>query len=69
VTCRRCTECLGEDHHWLPWLPDFDESGDPFVPCKHCDARANLCEDCFEAPASPPAGDRCEDCARAAVAS
>ena len=41
--CRRCAECVGQDHHWLP-VPE--EDSDWFFPCKHCDARAPVCEDC-----------------------
>ena len=37
--CRRCTECVGEEHHWLTAIPELPEDGAPYIPCKHCDAR------------------------------
>ena len=52
-TCRRCTECVGEEHHWLTSMPECPEDGEPFIPCKHCDARAAVCDECFEAPVWP----------------
>lgn len=33
--CRRCTQCEGEDHHWME---DCDDDGEPIWVCKHCDA-------------------------------
>ena len=36
--CRRCSECIGQAHHWLE-----DGYG---VACKHCDAIAELCLSC-----------------------
>jgi hypothetical protein len=53
ATCRRCTECVGEQHHWLTAMPECPEGGEPFIPCKHCDARAALCDECFEGPIWP----------------
>lgn len=40
--CRRCSECRGENHHWI------EEVAEPFVGyvCKHCDARAEMCDAC-----------------------
>lgn len=36
VCAKHCSVCEGQDHHWMP---DFDEeSGDPIMVCKHCDA-------------------------------
>lgn len=63
-TCRRCTECVGEEHHWLTSMPECPEDGEPFIPCKHCDARAALCEECFEAPVWPIVSDQplCSGC-------
>jgi hypothetical protein len=38
MNCRRCSECVGEDHHAL--LEEYDdETGECFVPCKHCNVR------------------------------
>lgn len=50
--CRRCSECRGCEHHWLP----NPELGDEEAPeemqhvdyiCKHCAAIANACGHCF----------------------
>lgn len=35
--CRRCSECEGEDHHWIE-NTDFSDEGDPEFQCKHCPA-------------------------------
>lgn len=42
--CRRCSECIGEEHHWVACASEFfvpmGESEDDaihLVPCKHCD--------------------------------
>ncbi len=51
--CRRCSDCPGQDHHWMDTVA---------YECKHCDALAKACEDCMEAPAS--AGRLCGDCAQ-----
>ena len=47
-TCRRCSECQGENHHWLEHCDDPAEVAEPFVGyvCKHCDARAEMCDAC-----------------------
>jgi hypothetical protein len=51
VKCRRCSECAGMSHHWLP-NPDFgnDEpsaiSRDCEYVCKHCPALGNACLAC-----------------------
>lgn len=44
-TCRRCTECEGEEHHWS--LEILNEAGDGFV-CKHCPTESDGvdCERC-----------------------
>lgn len=34
--CRRCSECEGQDHHWMEACDD--DSGEPIWVCKHCDA-------------------------------
>lgn len=44
--CRRCTECVGEQHHFLE--PELG-AGDAIVwPCKHCDFQDSNaeCERC-----------------------
>lgn len=62
--CRRCVECQGQEHHWLTAMPECPENGEPFIPCKHCDARAGVCEGCFEAPVWPQMSDQplCAEC-------
>lgn len=46
--CRRCSECRGENHHWIEHCDDPAEVAEPFVGyiCKHCDARAEMCDAC-----------------------
>lgn len=62
--CRRCVECAGQQHHWLTSMPECPENGEPFIPCKHCDARSAVCEDCFDGAVWPPDRDPplCSDC-------
>lgn len=63
TTCRRCVECQGEEHHWLT-LPECPEEGEPYFPCKHCNARAGVCDLCCEVPVWPIMSNQplCEDC-------
>lgn len=42
--CRRCSECIGEDHHWME-SPYLMEDGDPWFVCKHCDAACGSVDD------------------------
>ena len=46
-TCRRCSECVGEDHHFMG--PESFEDGVGFE-CKHCDytTPAEECAECEE---------------------
>lgn len=64
--CRRCVECIGQDHHWLTSMPEMYREGiggGAYVPCKHCEARAGLCEECFEGAVWPPVpGGLCDLC-------
>jgi len=61
--CRRCLECAGQAHHWITSMPECPEGGEPFIACKHCDARASLCDDCGEGPVWPSSnGGLCEEC-------
>ena len=48
--CRRCGECIGMSHHWMPdpMNPDDDEWRPGDYACKHCDQRGNCCPDCDE---------------------
>jgi hypothetical protein len=51
--CRRCSECEGEEHHWLEAsFDDFDDEIDddviddlPEYECKHCPARCRAIDD------------------------
>jgi hypothetical protein len=69
VSCRRCTECEGADHHWLQGEVDFDETtGAPLFDaeygCKHCEAVGAPCEACGADPEfdeAPPDPD-CAEC-------
>jgi hypothetical protein len=46
--CRRCSECRGENHHWLEESAPPPPNGDGFngYVCKHCPARAEMCDGC-----------------------
>ena len=56
MSCRRCSDCIGHDHHWLPnddfGNDDPDESwemegpADVMYTCKHCPALGDECETC-----------------------
>lgn len=45
-------------------MPECPEDGEPFIPCKHCDARAGLCDECCECPVWPVVSNQklCVDC-------
>jgi hypothetical protein len=61
--CRRCSECVGQEHHFLP-IAEWDEvAQDFYYPCKHCDQRAPACFECEEAiwPVVDDSG-RCAEC-------
>jgi hypothetical protein len=64
--CRRCTECEGQEHHWL--MADCtNEDGtpcEPFIPCKHCHARAGVCDRCDDGVIFPVVAGRtlCDAC-------
>lgn len=46
-SCRRCSECIGQDHHWIEGgslpdeCPDCITAASDYV-CKHCPARRPL---------------------------
>lgn len=54
--CRRCSDCLGSDHHWMESSlvvihPDEPESMEPIDVCKHCTAiRFAWCDGCESSP-------------------
>ena len=37
--CRRCSDCEGMEHHWMP---DCDDTGEPVMVCKHCPATREI---------------------------
>lgn len=41
--CRRCSECVGQDHHWCSEIRTDDGER---LHCKHCDATAVECPVC-----------------------
>lgn len=47
--CRRCSECRGENHHWLEECeeptPEKPDGWAGYI-CKHCEARAAMCLTC-----------------------
>ncbi len=63
ATCRRCSECLGEEHHFLDSCTNDD--GNPVEPhfvCKHCEEKAGYCDE-RGGPIYPFAGQSCcADC-------
>lgn len=42
--CPRCSECVGQAHHWIE-NSEFDDEGDPEFECKHCEAVCNSRDD------------------------
>lgn len=64
--CRRCSECDGMSHHWIP-NSDFGNDDEPeeiseaeYV-CKHCDVLGEDCLHCF-GDGDEPGLDRQEPC-------
>jgi hypothetical protein len=55
--CRRCSECRGEEHHWMTAIPDvWEDDGTMIIPCKHCEAVATalMCDNCGDVEPLPP---------------
>lgn len=60
MACRRCSDCQGAEHHWMPnpdfgngeeLGPEWDDSEKPDRPdyafvCKHCPAVGGECQAC-----------------------
>lgn len=51
TTCRRCNECDGYSHHWLPNTSfgddsEREENNSAEYECKHCDALGMECPEC-----------------------
>ena len=49
TACRRCSECVGCEHHWIE-----DPTPEHDYVCKHCEAKGDMCLEC--------SGDGCEAC-------
>ena len=52
MSCRKCSECLDNSHHWIPNSSFGDDSApeelqDVEFVCKHCEAEGTECEICF----------------------
>lgn len=60
-SCRRCSECIGQGHHWIENDEVFGPE-DPDLVCKHCDAKAFKCIDCDDRIVGGP-DQRCAECA------
>jgi hypothetical protein len=48
--CRRCSECDGYSHHWLPngsFGDEREENNEAAFECKHCNALGDECPDCL----------------------
>lgn len=43
--CRRCSECVGCEHHWIDFYDDRKAPGITHL-CKHCPAAGFACEVC-----------------------
>lgn len=50
TACRRCTECEGETHHWMPSVRHEADHDEADWSCKHCPHRCQsvTCEACDE---------------------
>lgn len=49
MMCKRCSDCRGMSHHWMPNYyfddEDFEDNSTTHC-CKHCDAVGNECHEC-----------------------
>lgn len=45
IKCRRCSECVGCEHHWMEHFDDKRTPGVMFG-CKHCAAAGYECKNC-----------------------
>ncbi len=64
--CRRCSECVGQEHHFLEHAaePEGDDDSMWFAGyvCKHCEAKADICDGC-DGPIYPITGaSQCPEC-------
>ena len=44
--CRRCSDCEGSEHHWMPDVDD--ETDEPVMVCKHCEATREMTDEDFD---------------------
>jgi hypothetical protein len=44
LSCRRCSDCIGQEHHWMENFRLVDET-DPYFICKHCPAACGESDD------------------------
>lgn len=44
TVCRRCSECIGQEHHWIEGT-DLEGVRDPEFACKHCEALSHGTDD------------------------
>lgn len=64
-SCRRCNECRGQSHHWIPNSRVGITDNEPQWICKHCPAKGEDCPTCsgFGCSGAPPdGGDTCLVC-------
>ncbi len=59
-SCRRCSECCGYSHHWIP-VCDPDRPA-VSADCKHCDETGYECPHCSGAGVDPGTGESCDYC-------
>lgn len=57
--CRRCSECMGSEHHWLDGYVEGGADADHS--CKHCSALGQTCEAC-DGSGDAGEGEFCEAC-------
>ena len=64
--CRRCSECIDSDHHWLPngaFGDDSQENNECIYVCKHCNAIGDECGECDGDGCDPYSDDElCAEC-------
>ncbi len=53
--CPRCTECPGQEHHWME-NSEFADAGDPEYECKHCEAVCDAIDDADNPDDMSPSG-------------
>lgn len=59
--CRRCSECEGQEHHWLDDVTDDEK---PVLACKHCGATQDYPDDDDDPETCPHGVSFCDPCER-----